>query len=57
MFRAAIEEEYSNRLINLAKATLGKDEIGFVHRSLRFYGPTNDGFYLASCAIHSTLYG
>jgi hypothetical protein len=26
--RAAIEEEYSNRLISLAKATLGKDEIG-----------------------------
>ncbi|KAJ7750126.1 SH3 domain-containing protein [Mycena maculata] len=32
--RAAIEEEYSNRLINLAKATLGKDEIGELRNSL-----------------------
>ncbi|KAJ7252427.1 SH3 domain-containing protein [Mycena haematopus] len=31
--RAAIEEEYSNRLINLAKATLGKDEIGELRNS------------------------
>ncbi|KAJ7133722.1 SH3 domain-containing protein [Mycena crocata] len=32
--RAAIEEEYSTRLINLAKATLGKDEIGELRNSL-----------------------
>ncbi|KAJ7478612.1 SH3 domain-containing protein [Mycena galericulata] len=32
--RAAIEEEYSNRLINLAKAPLGKDEIGELRNSL-----------------------
>ena len=30
MSSAAIEEEYSTRLINLAKASLGKDEIGSV---------------------------
>ncbi|KAJ7188987.1 SH3 domain-containing protein [Mycena filopes] len=32
--RAAIEEEYSTRLINLAKASLGKDEIGELRNSL-----------------------
>ncbi|KAJ7198479.1 SH3 domain-containing protein [Mycena pura] len=32
--RAAIEEEYSNKLLNLAKATLGKDEIGELRNSL-----------------------
>ncbi|KAF7350895.1 SH3-domain-containing protein [Mycena sanguinolenta] len=32
--RAVIEEEYSNRLLNLAKATLGKDEIGELRNSL-----------------------
>ncbi|KAJ6497415.1 SH3 domain-containing protein [Mycena sanguinolenta] len=32
--RAAIEEEYSNRLLSLAKATLGKDEIGELRNSL-----------------------
>ncbi|KAJ7672110.1 hypothetical protein B0H17DRAFT_1084485 [Mycena rosella] len=31
--RAAIEEEYSTRLINLAKASLGKDEIGELRNS------------------------
>ncbi|KAJ7935382.1 SH3 domain-containing protein [Mycena leptocephala] len=31
--RAAIEEEYSNRLIALAKTTLGKDEIGELRNS------------------------
>ncbi|KAJ6631366.1 SH3 domain-containing protein [Mycena sp. CBHHK59/15] len=32
--RAAIEEEYANRLINLSKAALGKDEIGELRNSL-----------------------
>ncbi|KAF7290061.1 SH3-domain-containing protein [Mycena chlorophos] len=32
--RAAIEEEYANRLITLAKSTLGKDEIGELRNSL-----------------------
>ena len=28
--RAAIEEQYAKRLASLAKATLGRDEIGYV---------------------------
>ncbi|KAJ7647884.1 SH3 domain-containing protein [Roridomyces roridus] len=32
--RAAIEERYANELVNLAKATLGKDEIGELRNSL-----------------------
>ncbi|KAK7057780.1 SH3-domain-containing protein [Favolaschia claudopus] len=31
--RAVIEEEYANRLLNLAKVTLGKDEIGELRNS------------------------
>ncbi|KAJ7099342.1 SH3 domain-containing protein [Mycena belliarum] len=32
--RAAIEEEYATRLVNLARVTLGKDEIGELRNSL-----------------------
>lgn len=47
MTRAAIEEEYSNRLIALAKTTLGKDEIGFVVCPF-IRNSIADGFYSES---------